>query len=191
MTIFITIIHVIVCFVLILVILLQAGRGQGLGSASFGSGNVQSLLGTRAADFLTKATTVSALCFLFTCIGLDFIEARKSKSLLELENRAAPVNIEQIKEALEKVKSEMEAKTPVSADAVSEGVETKPEAISQEMVLEGTAATLVMDNQSLPAQPIAEAEPVSAAASDEKAQTTAASDVTEVPSEVPAASETP
>jgi preprotein translocase subunit SecG len=104
MSIFLTIVHIIVCFMLILVILLQAGRGQGLTGASFGSGNVQSLLGTRAADFLTKATTVAAICFLFTCLGLDYLEVRRSRSLLEVSGKSAPIDLDQIKEALEKVK---------------------------------------------------------------------------------------
>ncbi len=104
MTLFITIIHIIVCLVLILVILVQGGRGQGITGPSFGSGNVQSLFGTRAGDFLTKATSISAICFLFTCIGLNMIEARKSKSLLESSRPAAPVDIDAIKKALEKIK---------------------------------------------------------------------------------------
>ena len=106
MTIFLTVIHVVVCFVLILVILLQAGRGQGLAGPSFASGNVQSLFGTRAADFLTKATSVSAICFLFTCVGLDFIESRKSRSLLEMPRQNVPLDMDTIKKALEKVKAE-------------------------------------------------------------------------------------
>ena|SRR3989338_5055374 len=117
MSIFLTILHVVVCLVLILVILLQAGRGQGLASASFGSGNVQSLFGTRAADFLTKATTVSAICFILTSIGLDFLEVKKSKSLMEISQRSAPINLEQIKQALEKVKAE---KTPEAPDQTQE-----------------------------------------------------------------------
>ena len=106
MTIFLIIIHVIACLLLILVILLQAGRGQGLTGASFGGGNVQSLFGTRAADFLTKATTVAAILFLFTCIGLDWMEVQKSRSLMEGPRRVAPLDIDQVKKALEKVKGE-------------------------------------------------------------------------------------
>lgn len=103
-------VHVIVCLILILVILLQAGRGQGLAGPSFASGNVQSLFGTRAADFLTKATSVAAIFFLFTCIGLDIIESRKSRSLLEGVQRPAPIDMETIKKALEKAKSDEAAK---------------------------------------------------------------------------------
>lgn len=106
MTILITIVHIIVCFVLIAVILLQAGRGQGLTGASFGGGNVQSLFGTRAGDFLTKATTVCAILFMVTCISLDYIEARRSRSLLETDRAAAPLNLDEIQKALQKVKEE-------------------------------------------------------------------------------------
>ncbi len=107
MGIFLTVIHVVACLTLILVILLQAGRGQGLASASFGSGNVQSLFGTRAGDFLTKATTAAAICFLLTCIGLDVLETHKSRSLLRTTRERSPIDIDQIKKALEKVKAEV------------------------------------------------------------------------------------
>ncbi len=100
------ILHVLICFILIAVILLQAGRGQGLTGPSFASSSVQSLLGTRAADFLTKATTVAAILFLFTCIGLDILEARRSRSLFEAERPAVPVDIQQIQRVLEKIKAE-------------------------------------------------------------------------------------
>ena len=114
----ITVVHVIVCLLLILVILLQAGRGQGLTGANFGSGNVQSLLGTRAGDFLTKATTVSAICFLFTCIGLNYIEAQKSRSLLDVGRRQnQPVDMDAIRKALEKIKNEKGAAAPVTVKA--------------------------------------------------------------------------
>ncbi len=120
MTILITILHVIVCFVLIAVILLQAGRGQGLTGATFGSGNVQSLFGTKASVFLTKATSVSAIFFMVTCIALDLIEIHKSKSLLETSRSAAPLDVDQIKKALEKVKNESREK----ADALAVKAET-------------------------------------------------------------------
>ena len=96
-------VHIIVCFVLIIVILLQAGRGQGLTGSNFG-GNVQSLLGTKASSFLTKATSVCAILFLFTCIGLNVLEVRKSHSLYQAPQSRAPLDVNQIKKALEKMK---------------------------------------------------------------------------------------
>jgi len=130
MSILITIVHIAVCFILILVILLQAGRGQGLTGSSFGSGNVQSLFGTRAGDVLSKATTIAAICFLFTCIGLNFIETRKSKSLLELgrQQQATPLDVDQIKKALEKVKAEsaeLAEKTGADVQAVVDDAKAK------------------------------------------------------------------
>ncbi len=100
-----TIVHVVICFVLIAVILLQAGRGQGLAGSNFSGGNVQSLFGTRAGDFLTKATTVSAILFLFTCIGLDIIETQKSRSLFAHRQSATPIDVQQIQKVLEKIKA--------------------------------------------------------------------------------------
>lgn len=119
MTIFLTIIHIIVCFTLVLVILLQAGRGQGLGGASFGGGNVQSVLGTRAGDFLTKATTVAAICFLLTSIGLDWLEVKKSRSLLDGMAPASSIDVNAIQKALEQVKED-------SAETASVVSETMP-----------------------------------------------------------------
>lgn len=97
-------IHVIVCFVLIIVILLQAGRGQGLTGGSFGGGSVQSLLGTKASSFLTKATSICAILFLFTCIGLNILEIQKSQSLFKSPKSQVPLDVEQIKKTLEKMK---------------------------------------------------------------------------------------
>ena len=122
-----TVLHIFCCLVLILVILLQAGRGQGLTGPSFASGNVQSLLGTRAADFLTKATSVIAICFLFTCLGLDYLELRKSRSLLETARPQAPVDIQALKKALEKVKAgETQPAAPPAASSPAEGVVKEP-----------------------------------------------------------------
>ncbi len=106
MTLFLTLVHITVSLVLIVVILIQGGRGQGLSGPSFASGNVQSLFGTQAADFLTKATTVSAICFLLTCLSLNILESHKSKSLLAGTRPTAPVDVDAIKKALAKVTAE-------------------------------------------------------------------------------------
>lgn len=108
MSMFFTIIHVIVCFMLIGVILLQAGRGQGLGGATFGGGNVQSLFGTKGSIFLQKATTVAAIVFMLTSLTLSYLETRKMKSLLEMERPGAPMSVDAIRQALEEVKGEAE-----------------------------------------------------------------------------------
>lgn len=116
MTVVLVTLHVVICFILIAVILLQAGRGQGLAGSSFSGGGVQSLLGTRAADVLTKATTVAAILFLFTCIGLDIIEARRSRSLFDSGRPAVPVDVQQIQKVLEKIKAEAQSKEAASGE---------------------------------------------------------------------------
>lgn len=117
MGILLIILHLAVCFILISVILLQGGRGQGLSGSGFGGGGVQTLFGTRAADFLTKATSAAAILFLFTCIGLDVIEARKSRSLFEGKQAAVPVDVQQIQKAIEKIKAEEKAKEAAGVEA--------------------------------------------------------------------------
>jgi preprotein translocase subunit SecG len=117
MNILVVSIHILVCFVLIIVILLQAGRGQGLTGASFG-GNVQSLFGTKASSFLTKATSVCAILFLFTCIGLNILEVQKSRSLFKTPSNQTPLDVEQIKKALEKIKKTDKAATTTGVQTV-------------------------------------------------------------------------
>ena len=73
--------HIIVCFVLIAVILLQAGRGGGVADA-FG-GTAQSILGTRGAAYLTRATTVCAIIFMVTSLSLAILSAQRGRSLME------------------------------------------------------------------------------------------------------------
>ncbi len=123
MNILVVTIHIIVCFVLIIVILLQAGRGQGLTGGSFG-GNVQSLFGTKASSFLTKATSVCAILFLFTCIGLNVLEVQKSRSLFRGPGNQTPLDVEQIKKALEKIKQIDPATAAASAKAIKTGKAT-------------------------------------------------------------------
>ncbi len=155
-----TVVHVIACFLLIIVILLQAGRGQGLASASFGSGNVQSLFGTRAGDFLTKATTVAAICFLVTCVSLDILEAQKSRSLLRTSQGQSPIDIEQIKKALEKVKAEVpsspaspEDKSKAEVTGTAEQAVQAAKAASENAPAAPAVAAVPADVATAPEQP--------------------------------------
>jgi len=66
---FLLLIHIIVCFVLIMVVLLQSGKSADLAGACGGGGS-QTALGSRgAASFLTKATTTCAVLFMLTSLG--------------------------------------------------------------------------------------------------------------------------
>lgn len=79
---FIVTIHIIVSLFLIAVILLQAGRGGGLAEA-FGSSEVERIFGTKSATMLTRLTTICAVIFIFTCLTLALLSARRGRSLIE------------------------------------------------------------------------------------------------------------
>jgi len=77
-TILITIIHVLVCFFLIAVVLLQSGKSGDL-AAAFGGQGSQTAFGPRgAASALSKATTWSAVLFMVTSIILSIYASRRS-----------------------------------------------------------------------------------------------------------------
>lgn len=83
-------IHVVVSFVLIAVILLQAGRGGGL-SESFGGSSTQTIFGTKTSVFLMRATAVSAVVYIFTCLALGVMTAHMGRSLVSKGGGAMPV----------------------------------------------------------------------------------------------------
>ncbi len=64
--------HVVVCVALILIVLLQRGKGADMG-AVFG-GSSQTVFGsTGATSFLHKITTVAAVIFMLTSLGLSLL----------------------------------------------------------------------------------------------------------------------
>ncbi len=73
----VTALHVIACVVLILVILLQAGKGGGMGAA-FGGGS-QTVFGGRGAQtFLGKVTSACAAIFMLTSLTLAYHASHSS-----------------------------------------------------------------------------------------------------------------
>src|ERR1700741_3025845 len=78
MVILITIVHIIVCFFLIVVVLLQSGKSGDI-AAAFGGMGSQTAFGPRgAATALSKATTWSAVLFMLTSITLSIFAVRQS-----------------------------------------------------------------------------------------------------------------
>ncbi len=78
-------VHVIVCFFLIGVVLLQQGKSADLAGAFGGQGS-QTAFGPRAAaNVLTRVTTWSAIIFMCTSISLVvlFVRSTGSHSVLE------------------------------------------------------------------------------------------------------------
>ena len=100
MYIFLLIVHVIVCIVLILVVLLQAGRGGGF-SDMLGGGQPQSLFGTQTNAFMMRATEVCAVIFIVTSLSLAILSTQRGKSLV----------------AQQRMIRELQSKIPVPAQA--------------------------------------------------------------------------
>ncbi len=71
MLLFVTFLHIVLCTMLMLVILLQPGKGADMGSAFGGGGGSSSIFGPRGAgNLLSRATSVVAFLFLATSITL-------------------------------------------------------------------------------------------------------------------------
>ncbi|KQC07921.1 MAG: hypothetical protein APR62_14260 [Smithella sp. SDB] len=76
------ILHVVVSLVLILIVLLQAGKGADMGAA-FG-GSSQTVFGSSGAStFLGKMTAGIAILFMITSLFLTYTASHRSSSLME------------------------------------------------------------------------------------------------------------
>jgi preprotein translocase subunit SecG len=95
---FILLIHVLTCLFLILVVLLQSGKGAEMGAA-FG-GSSQTLFGSRgAATFLNKLTTVAAVVFMLTSLTLTMVTTKTTSVIKQTapaeQKKAVPQQIPQ------------------------------------------------------------------------------------------------
>ena len=125
MTLFLTVLHVMVCLVLVVVVLLQHGKGADIG-AVFGGGASSTVFGSRGAgNFLTRLTTGAALLFMVTSLWLSYLaNTGPSRSIFEDEkppaaSEAAPAEAPKPAEGqpggFEEVKPPAKAEAPPAA----------------------------------------------------------------------------
>lgn len=76
-----TVLHIFVCFFLILVVLIQPGKSGGLGAALGGAGAQQVFGGRGAGNFLSRATWICASTFFVTSMVLAYISSSADDSL--------------------------------------------------------------------------------------------------------------
>jgi preprotein translocase subunit SecG len=75
----ISIVHLLVCFCIIGLVLLQQGKGSDMG-ASFGAGSSQTVFGAQgASNFFSKSTAVCAALFFATCLFLTLLVNMQSR----------------------------------------------------------------------------------------------------------------
>ena len=80
MTTFMTVLHIVASLFLVLVVLLQHGKGADIGAA-FGGGSSQTVFGGRGAgNFLTKLTTAFVAIFMLTSIVLSYFSGPRTVS---------------------------------------------------------------------------------------------------------------
>ncbi len=83
MTLFLTVVHVIVCIVLIGAVLLQRGKGAEIG-AVFGGGGSSTVFGGRGAgNFLSRLTTGAAIVFFTTSLALAILGSGRTGSVFD------------------------------------------------------------------------------------------------------------
>jgi preprotein translocase subunit SecG len=123
---FLTILHVVVCVFLMLVVLLQAGRGGGIGLAFGGSGGSQSVFGSSGgATFLTKMTAVCAVIFFTNSLALAYLSSQSDSRRLEkiAEKKALTKKAEDAANAklMTEINKEREEKAKAASAKSSEG----------------------------------------------------------------------
>ncbi len=117
------IIHVIICVVLILAVLLQSGKAADLAGA-FGGVGSQTAFGPRGAQtLLGKITTVCAILFMITSLGLWLVSGKSSSVVKNLPTKESP--------AATQTQPATREEKPAAAQTGAEKTEQKKEDQSQ------------------------------------------------------------
>ncbi len=112
------VVHIIVCFLMIGAILLQAGKGAEIGAA-FG-GSSQTVFGSRGpGTFLSKVTVAAAIIFMLTSLGLAVLSKERtfSSTVIDLNKKnqtsaPSPAPVQQ-----QDTKPQESSQTPASSQA--------------------------------------------------------------------------
>lgn len=91
------IVHVFMCIALILIVLLQTGKGAEMGAA-FGGASQTVFGGAGPAPFLSKITTVAAIIFMITSLGLAYLSSNPLGG--SIMDDAAPGAASQVEETV-------------------------------------------------------------------------------------------
>ncbi|MFH1691163.1 MAG: preprotein translocase subunit SecG [Candidatus Omnitrophota bacterium] len=128
---FITI-HVLTCSLLILLVLVQQGRGGGL-IDSFSS--AESIFGTKTNTFLVKATSILAVVFFVSCLALAFLSIQKNKSLIETSYKPSTSQAKDAKENIsgESAKTEGQKTDAETTEKVKKDMPEKIKSDTQEI----------------------------------------------------------
>ncbi|MCI4445981.1 MAG: preprotein translocase subunit SecG [Candidatus Aminicenantes bacterium] len=114
------IIHVIICVVLILAVMLQSGKAADLAGA-FGGVGSQTAFGPRGAQsLLGKITTVCAVLFMITSLGLWILQGKTSSVVKNMPAKETPAAAQTQKPAQEKTAAATTKNPPAKTEQKSE-----------------------------------------------------------------------
>jgi len=108
----VTIIHVLVCVILMITVLLQSGKG-GMGAAFGGGGNTGTVFGgSGAGSFLRKFTAGAAFTFMLTSIVLAYLASASSDDALRRYSAALDRDKRMREDAKQKAKDDSKTDQP-------------------------------------------------------------------------------
>lgn len=123
---FINIVHIFVSMVLVSVVLLQQGKGGGMGAA-FGGATTQVFGGRGAGNILTKATAICAAVFMLTSVSLAYLSSSGDRALkARVAQEAGRKDKGELKERSQEAPASTDA-TPVAPAPETEGSEPSEE----------------------------------------------------------------
>jgi preprotein translocase subunit SecG len=114
---FIQIVHIFVCLVLMFVVLLQQGKGGGMGAA-FGGATTQVFGGRGAGNILTRATAICAGIFMLTSVSLAYLSSSGDRAL---KARITQESSKKKDQGTKREKSDSPPASPASAAAAPSG----------------------------------------------------------------------
>jgi preprotein translocase subunit SecG len=129
-TVLVVLLHILVALTLILVVLLQVGKGGSIGAAFGGGGSSQTLFGSRGpATFLSRLTTAAAAIFMITSLSLAYLSShtRQRSSITDeipAPESAPPAQQTPAPESPPSSETPSSEKPPASEAPASEGTPT-------------------------------------------------------------------
>ena len=131
MTVLLVILYILVCLFLILVVLLQQGKGADLAGA-FGGGGSQTSFGPRSGtNIMHRMTTVAFVLFVVLCLALAILSGKQRGSVME--DVVVPVDAtEEAQPAVAPIPDAAAPATEGNADAATDGAEAPADAAAEE-----------------------------------------------------------